>query len=92
MVLRFFEHRTNAEAAAMLGVGEWAARKRAERALDRLRDYFERCGIPSTAAALSDTIAANGTLAAPASLAGAVTLAALAQGAAASASSTPLIH
>src|SRR6185312_7825286 len=40
VALRYFENRTAAETAEALGIGEWAAHKRAARALEKLRKYF----------------------------------------------------
>jgi len=40
LVLRFYENKTGAEAAALLGIREDAAHKRAARAIERLRKFF----------------------------------------------------
>ena len=80
LALRFFENRSGAEAAAILGIGEWAARKRGERALDKLRKYFFKHGVTSTTATLAKTISANSVQAAPVALAKTVTAIALAKG------------
>jgi RNA polymerase sigma factor (sigma-70 family) len=53
VVLRFFQQRTLAEVGAALRVTEEAARKRVDRALDKLRDGLTKRGIVSTAAALT---------------------------------------
>jgi RNA polymerase sigma factor (sigma-70 family) len=91
LALRFYENRTGAETAAILGIGEWAARKRAERALKRLRDYFAKSGVNSTTVAIAESISANSIQTAPAVLAKTVTAVALAKGAAASTSILTLI-
>lgn len=55
VVLRYFEDRSAAEVGAELGLSEDAARKRASRALDRLRDILLRQGavLPSGAIGLA---------------------------------------
>lgn len=72
VVLRFFEHRTYAEIGEAMSLGEDGARKRVERALDRLRLSLERRSIKSPAAALAVALTANGVLAAPPGLSGVV--------------------
>jgi RNA polymerase sigma factor (sigma-70 family) len=91
VALRFFENKSVAETAVTLGIREWAARKRAERAMEKLRDYFGKRGIASTAATLAGVISANSIQAAPAMLVKAATVTALAKGATASASTLTLI-
>jgi hypothetical protein len=59
VVLRFFEKRSFAEIGATLRVTEEAARKRVDRALDRLRATLARRGVKSTASALGFALAAN---------------------------------
>ena len=92
LALRFFENRTGTESAAILGLGEWAARKRAARALEKLRNYFSRHGVNSTTTILEQTISANSIQAAPSALAKSVAVAAIAKGGAASASTLTLIQ
>ena len=46
LVLRHFEELTNVEAAAELGIEKAAASKRYVRALRRLREILEECGLP----------------------------------------------
>ncbi len=91
LALRFFENRTVVETAAILGIGEWAARKRAERALEKLRDFFVKRGVDSTASAIAEQISAHSIQAAPVTLAKAVTAVALVKGATASTSTLTLI-
>jgi len=91
LILRFFEGRSLNEVGAALGASEDAAKKRVSRAVDRLRDYFYKRGIDSTADALGETISAHSIHAAPALLAQTVTAVALAKGATASASTLTLI-
>src|SRR5579871_4892007 len=84
IALRFFENRTGVESAAMLGMGEWAAHKRAARALEKLRRYFANHGVNSTTAIIERTISANSLQAAPTALAKAAAAAAVAKGVASS--------
>lgn len=80
LALRFFENKTGAEAAAALGIQEWAARKRADRAVEKLRTFFARRGVSLSAATLVAAISANSVQAAPAVLASSAITAALAEG------------
>lgn len=68
ILLRFFDNRRLAEIGERLGLSEDAARKRVDRALDKLREHFAQRGIRTTAAALSVVIAANAVQAAPVGL------------------------
>ncbi len=52
LILRYFEQRSLAEVGQFLGLNEDAARKRVNRALDKLRAALARSGVTSTAAAL----------------------------------------
>lgn len=90
VALRFFENRSMAETAALLGINEWAARKRAERALEKLRSYFSKRGVHSTAATIAGAISANSIQAAPVGLAKTISTAAAAKGVAASTSTLTL--
>ena len=83
IALRFFEDRPFAEIGARLRLTEEAARKRVERALDKLAATLSRHGVTSTTAALGAVLATHASVAAPAGLAGSVTTASLAAGAAA---------
>jgi Sigma-70, region 4 len=91
VALQFFENKTGAETAALLGINEWAARKRIERAMDKLQKFFSNRGINSTTATSAGAISANSVQAAPIGLAKTATAVALAKGAAASASTLTLI-
>ena len=90
VALRFFENKSIAETAALAGMNEWATRKRVERSLGKLRAYFSKRGIASTAVTIAAAISANSVHAAPATLAQTATAVALAKGAAASASTLTL--
>jgi len=92
VVLHFFERKTFTEVGSLLGTSEEGARKRANRALERLRRHLSRRGIVSTVGIIAVAIAANSVQAAPATLAKSVAIAAGAQGVAASASTVTLIN
>lgn len=91
VALRFFENRSMAETAAVLGINEWAARKRVERALDKLRSYFSKRGVKSTPETIAGALSANSVQAAPAGLAKTISAVALAKGTAASTSTLTLV-
>ncbi len=91
LALRFYENKTGGEAAVLLGIGEPAAHKRTARALEKLRNFFLKRGVDSTAAAIGETISANSVQAAPAALAKTVTAMALVKGAAVSTSTVTLV-
>lgn len=76
VLLRYFENRPFAEVGAKLCLTEIAARKRVERALEKLRALLARRGI-TTGAALASVISANAVQAAPGYLAGALATASL---------------
>lgn len=69
LVLRFYENKTGAEAAATLGIREDAAHKRLARALEKVRKLFARRGVALSASAIAAAISANSVQAAPAGLA-----------------------
>ena len=83
LALRFYENKTGAEAAALLGIGAAAAHKRTSRALEKLQSFFAKRGVNSTAAAIAENISTHSIQAAPVALAKTVTAVALAKGAAA---------
>jgi RNA polymerase sigma factor (sigma-70 family) len=91
LALRYYENKTGSEAAALLGIREEAARKRTNRALEKLRTFFLKRGVDSTAATIAETISANSVQAAPVALAKAVAAVAIAKGATASISTLTLI-
>jgi uncharacterized protein (TIGR03435 family) len=90
LVLRFFEGRTLSEVGTVLGVSEDAAKKRVNRALEKLLRYFKKQGVSSTAAIIAGVISANSVQVAPEALAKSVTVVALAKGAAAGGSTLTL--
>jgi RNA polymerase sigma factor (sigma-70 family) len=91
VVLRFFEGRNFREVGAALGASEDAAKKRVNRALEKLRKFFTKRGVSSTTAIIAGAISANSVQAAPVALAKSVTAVAIAKGAAASGSTLTLI-
>ena len=91
IVLRFYEGRNLREVGVALGANEEAARKRVNRAVEKLQKFFQKNGVASTAEAIAGVISTNSVQAAPAMLAKAVTTLALAKSAAASTSTLTLI-
>jgi RNA polymerase sigma factor (sigma-70 family) len=91
LVLRFFENKSLGEVGAAIGASEDTARMRVNRALEKLRKYFTKRGVDSTAATIGETISANSVQVAPVALAKAVTAVAIAKGAMASLSTLTLI-
>ena len=91
LALRYFENQTAAEIGRTLKLNEEAAKKRVNRALEKLHRYFSKRGVSSTTAILAGTISANSVQAAPVALAKSVTAVALAKGATASTSTLTLI-
>ncbi|MGA2029143.1 MAG: sigma-70 family RNA polymerase sigma factor [Verrucomicrobiota bacterium] len=69
LLLRFFEQQSLTQVGVNLGTNEDAARKRVNRALEKLRTILTRRGMTTTAAALSTVISANAVQIAPAGLA-----------------------
>ena len=91
LVLRFFEGRSLNEVGTALGASEDAAKKRVNRALEKLRKFFTKRGVSSTTAIIAGTISANSVQAAPAALAKSVTTIAIAKGSIATASTLTLV-
>jgi RNA polymerase sigma factor (sigma-70 family) len=72
IVLRFFERRRFGEVAQILGLSEDAARKRIERAIERLRVVLTKSGVPLSVAGLAEALEANAVAAAPVGIAAAI--------------------
>jgi RNA polymerase sigma factor (sigma-70 family) len=85
IALRFFEQRSFAEIGATLRLSEEAARKRLDRALEKLRLALSRRGLTSTSLALTATLGELGAGTVPAALATQIAGGALAQAAVAGA-------
>ncbi len=83
LLLRFFEQRSLKEVGVALGSGEDAARKRVDRALDKLRALLGCRGVTTSVSALSLVMAAKGIQSAPANLAGTIAASSLVAGGAA---------
>jgi RNA polymerase sigma factor (sigma-70 family) len=92
VVLRFFQNRNFSEIGATLGASEDAAKMRVGRALEKLRKFFTKRGIDSTAATLAEQISANSVQAAPMALAKSVTAVAIVKGSIAAASTLTLVE
>ena len=69
LALRFYENKSGAEAAALLGIREVTAHKRTARAVEKLRKFFATQGVTVSASGLVVVITANAVQAAPAGLA-----------------------
>ena len=69
LVLRYFEGRSAAEVAEMLGISSEAAQKRLTRSVERLRAFFRSRGIATSPQGLATALSANACVAAPALLA-----------------------
>lgn len=69
LVLRFFEKRSHRSVAAELGVSEEAARKRIDRALEKLRDRLGKKGVSLASGATLAALLPQSIMAPPAGLA-----------------------
>lgn len=78
VILRFFEGRHFPEIAQRLSISEDAARRRVDRALDKMRTHLQRLGFQSTAGALGAFLTEEGIRAAPAATVARITQAGLA--------------
>jgi RNA polymerase sigma factor (sigma-70 family) len=78
LLLRFFGRHTFAQIGSMLQLTEDAARKRVDRALDRLHERLARKGVASSGAALAVALANHAVAAAPTGLAASIAGAAVA--------------
>jgi RNA polymerase sigma factor (sigma-70 family) len=77
IVLRFFEGRNFNEVGAALGTSENAAKKRVDRAVEKLRKFFTRRGVTLSAAVIASVVTAKSVQAAPAGLAATISAVAL---------------
>ena len=91
VVLRFFKQKNLGEVALAMKITEAAAQSRVHRAVEKLRTFFLKRGVDSTAATIAENISAHSVQAAPVALAKTVTAVAMAKGAAASTSTLTLI-
>jgi RNA polymerase sigma factor (sigma-70 family) len=90
VVLRFFEKQSWRTVGLALGINEDTAQKRVTRALEKLREYFQRRGVALSVAAVGAALSAHAVHAAPACVASSAFAAAL--GSSGSAVSTPLLN
>jgi RNA polymerase sigma factor (sigma-70 family) len=72
VLLRYFQRQNMQEIALALGVSEEAAKKRVQRALERLRDHLNKRNVSTAAGALALIISANAVQSAPAGLAASI--------------------
>lgn len=90
VVLRFIEGRSFKEVSAALGTSEAGAKMRVNRALEKLREFFNKRGFGFSLAMIGGAICANSVQGAPIGLATTVTVAAI-KGTSATASTLTLI-
>jgi RNA polymerase sigma factor (sigma-70 family) len=91
VVLRFFEGKLFSEVGTALGTSEEAAKKRVNRAVEKLRIYFSKRGVTLSTDALAGVVTANSVQLAPAALAKTTTALAFVKGETASGSTLSLI-
>ena len=91
LALRYFENQTAAEIGRTLKLNEETAKKRVNRALEKLHRFFNKRGISSTTSILAGAISANSVSAAPAGLAKTISVVAIAKGAAAGTTTLTLV-
>src|SRR4051812_41433317 len=84
VTLRYFAGKSVCEVGAALGISEWAAQKRIDRAVAKLRSILARHGIQSTQDALIGVLSTNTVAAAPPQLAAKLSLAAVTRAASSS--------
>jgi RNA polymerase sigma factor (sigma-70 family) len=81
LLLRYFQDKSFREVGAALGLNEDAARKRTDRALDKIRLHFSRHGITATAALLGPALTTHAAMRLPAGFAAKVAASSYAQAA-----------
>jgi uncharacterized protein (TIGR03435 family) len=91
VLLRYFENRTSSEIGVALRMNEETARKRVNRALEKLRHFFVKRGVTVSSTALSGAISANSVQPISAFMVKSISAVALAKGATASTSTLTLI-
>lgn len=91
IVLRYFQNKSFAELGALTGKGEAAAKKSVQRAVEKLRHFFHKRGVESSAGHISRTISAHSIQPASALLPKNVVTVALAKGVTASLPTLTLI-
>jgi len=68
VLLRYFENKSLREVGQQLGASEDAAQKRVSRAVERLREFFEKSGVTVGAGGIAMLLSAQAVQAAPAGL------------------------
>ncbi len=91
LVLYFFEGRNLHEVGVALGASEAAAKKRVNRAVEKLRGFFTKRGVVLPATVLTAAISANSVQAAPVALAKSVTAVAIVKGSIATTTTLSLV-
>jgi RNA polymerase sigma factor (sigma-70 family) len=92
IVLRYFEQRDLSSVGSAIGSNEDAARKRVNRALDKLREMLRRRGVTLSTTALATALGAQAVTAAPAGLAATIATASLATAAAGGGTALTILH
>jgi RNA polymerase sigma factor (sigma-70 family) len=92
LLLRFFENRPLAEVGRELAVTEEGARKRVDRALEKLRGLLTKRGVASTSAAIALLLANQTVAAAPVAVAAAVATSAVSTAIASGSSWVAVFH
>jgi RNA polymerase sigma factor (sigma-70 family) len=72
VLLRYLQGKSHQDVGSALGITAEAARKRIDRALEKLRGHFLRGGVTLSVAALATILGAQATVAAPAGLSGTI--------------------
>ncbi len=78
LMLRFFEDKSYGEVGRILGLDEKTACQRVNRALEKMRGYFSRRGVTTTAALLGAALTSHAAASAPVGMAANITGASLA--------------
>ncbi|WP_237712472.1 sigma-70 family RNA polymerase sigma factor [Pedosphaera parvula] len=91
VLLRFMQERNHREVGEALGFSEEAARKRVDRALEKLRGFFTSHGFTLSAALLASTLVANAAKASSTIHAGSISSAAVAGASTAAAATLPAL-
>ena len=91
ILLRFFENKNSAEIGEALRMNEEAARRRVNRALEKLRRFLFKRGVTSGVSAMSEALSLHSVQVAPVGLAKMTSAIALAKGAAAGGSTLALV-
>lgn len=91
VLLRYFENQSLREVGATLGTSDDAAQKRVSRAVERLREFFAKRGLPVGASGLVVVLSANAVQAAPVGLAVTISTAAALAGTTIAATTTATV-